>query len=59
MHRIGTSEWEDLVEKKVIVPSAMGEQKIFHGIHCGFKHISVVTCISAGGGHTVPFLVSS
>jgi hypothetical protein len=59
MHKTGISEWEDWVEKKVTVRPAMGEQTIFHGIHCGFKHISRVTCISAGGGYRIPFLVSS
>jgi hypothetical protein len=56
---IGINEWEDRVERKVIVSSAMRKQKIFHGIHRRLKHISVVTCISAGGDHMIPFLVSS
>jgi hypothetical protein len=55
----GISEWEDRVERKAIVPSAMGEQKMLHGIHRGLKHISVVTCISTGGDHTIPFLFFS
>jgi hypothetical protein len=37
----------------------MREQKIFHGIRRGLKHISVTTCLLAGGGHMMPFLVSS
>jgi hypothetical protein len=53
---IGIGEWEDRAERKVIVPSAMREQKIFYGIHCRLKYISVVLCISAGGGHMIPFL---
>jgi hypothetical protein len=59
LDEIGMSEWEDRVEGKVIIPSAMREQKIFHGIHRRLKHISVVRCISAGGDHMIPFLVSS
>jgi hypothetical protein len=59
LDEIGISEWEDRVERKVIVPSAMRKQKVFHGIHPGLKHISVVTCISADGDHMIPFLVSS
>jgi hypothetical protein len=53
---IGISGWEDRVERKVIVPSAMREQKIFHGIYRGLKHISVIACISAGGDHMILFL---
>jgi hypothetical protein len=59
LDEIGISEWEDRVERKVMVPSAMREQKIFHGIHRGLKHTSVITCISAGGDHMIHFLVSS
>jgi hypothetical protein len=58
LDQIGISEWEDWVKRKVIVPSVMRQQKIFHGIHHGLKHISVVTCISAGGDHMISFLVS-
>jgi hypothetical protein len=59
LDEIGISEWEDQVERKVIVRSAVREQKIFHGIHRALKRISVVTCISAGGDHMIPFLLSS
>jgi hypothetical protein len=59
LDEIGVSEWEGRAERKVIVPSAMREQKIYHRIHRGLKHISVVTCISVGGDHMIPFLVSS
>jgi hypothetical protein len=59
LDKIGISEWEDRVERKMIVPSVMREQKIFYGIHRGLKHISVVTCISAGGDHVIHFLVST
>jgi hypothetical protein len=59
LDEIGISEWEDRLERKVIVPSAMREQKIFHEMHRELKQIAVVTCISAGGGHVIPFLLSS
>jgi hypothetical protein len=36
-----------------------GRTKDFYGIHRELKHISVVTCISAGGDHMISFLVSS
>jgi hypothetical protein len=57
LDEIGIREWEDRVERKVIIPSAMREQKIFHGIHRGLKYISMITCMSAGGDHMIPFLV--
>jgi hypothetical protein len=59
LDEIGISEWEDRVERKVMAPSAMRKRKIFHGIHRGLKHISVITSISAGGDHMMPFLVPS
>jgi hypothetical protein len=42
----------------MIVPSAMREQKILHGIHHGLKHISVTTCSSTDGDDRIPFHVS-
>jgi hypothetical protein len=37
----------------------MRNEKIFHGIHRGLKHISMVTCISGSGDHMIPFVVSA
>lgn len=59
LDEIGISEWEDRVARKVIVPSTMKGQLIFHGIHRNLKHISVVVCISAAGEHMTPFFVCS
>jgi transposase len=56
---IGISEWEDRTERRVIVPSTMRGQTIFHGIRRNLKHISVVACISAAGEHITPFFVCS
>jgi hypothetical protein len=59
LDEIVLSEWEDDCARRVIVPSAMKEQTIFHGVHRNLKHISVVACISAAGEHITPFCVSS
>jgi hypothetical protein len=59
LDEIGISEWEDRLERKVIVPSTTRDKKIFHGIHRGLKHISVVAYIPAPGDHMMPFVVSS
>jgi hypothetical protein len=47
------------MERKVIVPSTMRDEKIFHGIHRVLKYISVVVCISASRDHVVPCVLSS
>jgi hypothetical protein len=59
LDEIGISEWEDKIERHVIVPSAMRGQRIFHGIHWNLKHISAVACISAAGNHMTLFMVCS
>jgi hypothetical protein len=59
LNEIGISEWEDRIARKVIVPSTMRNETIFHGIHGWLKHVSVVACISASGDHMIPFVVSS
>jgi hypothetical protein len=59
LDEVGMSEWEERHQRKVIVPSAMRGQTIFHGIHRQLKHMSVVACISAPGEHMAPFFVCS
>jgi hypothetical protein len=56
---IGISKWEDHCIRRVIVPSAMEGQTIFHGVRRNLKHIYVVAYISAAGKHMTPFFVSS
>jgi hypothetical protein len=59
LDEIGISKWEDSIGRKVIIPSTMRDEKIFHGIHRGLKHISAVACILASGNHMMPFVLSS
>jgi hypothetical protein len=51
------SEWEDRSERRVIVPSTMRGQTIYHAVHRNLKHISIVVCISAASEHMTSFLV--
>jgi hypothetical protein len=52
---IGVNEWEDRSEWRVIVPSTMKGQTIYHTVHRNLKHISVVACISVAGEHITSF----
>jgi AraC-like DNA-binding protein len=49
LEEIGPSEWEDRKDKKVIVSITMEGQTIHHRASRNVKHISIITCISAGG----------
>jgi hypothetical protein len=44
---------------RVVVPSTMGGQKIFHCVHRNLRHIPVMGRISAAGEHLTPFSVCS
>jgi hypothetical protein len=59
LDEVGISEWEDRVERKVIVPRSMQGELIHHAVHRNLKHVSVVACISAAGESMTPFFVSS
>jgi hypothetical protein len=59
LDEIGISEWKDRHERRVIVPSAIRGQTIFHGVHRNLKYISVVAWISAAGEQLTPFFVCS
>jgi hypothetical protein len=57
LDEVGISEWEDRKEKKVIVPKTMDGQTIHHRVSRNVKHISIITCISAGGESLTPYIV--
>jgi hypothetical protein len=52
-------DWEDRKPKKVAVPIAVAAHNIHHRISRDVKHISIVTCISAGGACFAPYVVTS
>jgi hypothetical protein len=51
LDEVGISDWEDRKGKKVAVPPAMLGQTIHHGVARNVKHISVIACKLAAGGH--------
>jgi hypothetical protein len=55
----GISEWERRAPRKVIVPAAVTDQIIHHGVHRNLKNMSVICCVSAAGESLTPFVVSS
>jgi hypothetical protein len=59
LDEIGVSEWEDRIERRVIVPSTMKGHRIYHTVHRNLKHISVAACISAAGEHMTLCLACS
>jgi hypothetical protein len=59
LDEVGISEWEDRKDKKVIVPKTMEGQTIHHRVSRNVKHISIITCITAGGESLTPYMVTS
>jgi hypothetical protein len=59
LDEVGISDWEDRKSKKVVVPITVTAQHIHHRISRNLKHISIVTCISAGGACLTPYVVTS
>jgi hypothetical protein len=59
LDKVGMSEWEDRKDKKVIVPKTTDSQTIHHRASRNVKHISIITCISAGGESLTPYIVTS
>jgi hypothetical protein len=57
--KVGISEWENRVVRKVIVPVSRSGQTIHHGGHRNLKQISVVYCVSASRESMRPFLLFS
>jgi hypothetical protein len=59
LDEVGISDWEDRKPKKVVVPVTVAAHNIHHRISRNVKHISIVTCISAGGACLTPYVVIS
>jgi hypothetical protein len=57
LDEVGTSEWEDRKDKKVMVPKTMDAQTINHRVSWNVKHTSIITCITAGGESLTPYMV--
>jgi hypothetical protein len=59
LDEVGISEWEDRKVKNVVVPLTVGSQTVHHRVSRNLKHLSIITCISAGGACLTPYVVSS
>jgi hypothetical protein len=59
LDEVGISYWEDRKPKKVVVPITVVAPNIHHRISRNVKHISIVTCISAGVECLTPDVVTS
>ena len=55
----GISDWEDRKSKWVVIPILAEHQPVHHGVSWNLKHLSVVTCMSAGGQCLMPYMVTS
>jgi hypothetical protein len=59
LDEVGISDWEDRKSKKVVVPRTAATQTVHHGISRSLKHLSIITCISAGGACLSRYMLSS
>jgi hypothetical protein len=59
LDEVGISEWEDRKSKRVVVPMTANGQTVHHAVSRDLKHLSIVTCISAGGQCLPPYMVTS
>jgi hypothetical protein len=59
LDEVGISDWEDRKPKKVVVRISVAAHTIHRRISRNVKHISIVTCISAGGACLTPYVVTS
>jgi hypothetical protein len=59
LDEVGMSGWEDRKPRKVVIRITVGAHNIHYRISRNLKHISIVTCISAGGAWLAPYVVTS
>jgi hypothetical protein len=56
---VGISEGKDQKSKRAVVQMIANGQTVHHSVSQNLKHLSIVTCISAGGQCLTPYLVAS
>jgi hypothetical protein len=59
LDEVGISDWEDRKPKKFVVPITLAAHDIHDRISRNVKHISIVTCISAGSACFTAYVVTS
>jgi hypothetical protein len=59
LDEVGIWEWEDRKDNKLLVPKIIDNQMIHHRASRNVKHISIITCISAGGESLTSYIVAS
>jgi hypothetical protein len=59
LDEIGMSEWENRKERKMIIMKTMEGQTMYHRESRSVRHISIVTCITAGGESLTPYILTS
>lgn len=59
LDEVGISDWEDRKSKRVVVPITAQDQTVHHAVSRNLKHLSIITCVSAGGQCLTPYMVTS
>jgi hypothetical protein len=57
LDEVGISEWEGRKDKKAIDPKTIDGQTTHDRVSRNVKHISIITCITAGGESLAPYIV--
>jgi hypothetical protein len=54
---VDSSDWEDRKPKKILIPSDMAYETVFHAVFQRFRHVTSLTCISAAVKTLYPMVI--
>jgi hypothetical protein len=57
LDEVGSSDWEDRMTRKVIVPSRVDANDVFHPVSRRCRHMTLLVCVSAAGDALCPMII--
>jgi hypothetical protein len=58
LDELGSSDWEVRRIRKVIAPSIVRKEDVYHSVSRRHRHVTLLTCLSAAGDSLTPMIIT-
>jgi hypothetical protein len=59
LDELGSADWDDYTDRKVIVPVAVHQENIYDSVSYRQRHVTPLACVSATGDATISLFISA
>jgi hypothetical protein len=59
LEELGSADWEDRKAKKMIAPTGLAKEDVYHPVSRRHRHVALLPCISAAGDALTPLLITT